>query len=278
MKRKPTILDEIIAQVSLRLPGEKVAVPQHKLEEQIDTMHAPPYFYAALRRGRNSAVPAIIAEVKKGSPSRGIIREDFPVEDLALGLERGGADALSVLTERDYFFGDPAYLRSAVSVVDIPVLRKDFMVDEYQIYQARAWGASAILLIAAALDERTFSLLHEQAAALGLDVLAEIHNTEELRMVMDCGARIIGVNSRDLRTFTIDLNLAKDLLGMIPDDYVRVAESGIKTRGDMAMLRDAGADAFLIGETLMRGDEPEAALRTLRKGITNGEPVCPIVA
>ena len=258
-----TILDEIVERVTARLPAEKQEVPPVVLAEQLQTVAPPASFYAALRAGRDGAKPAVIAEVKKGSPSRGVIRENFPVKELALSLEAGGAAALSVLTERDYFFGSPAFLRTAVDAVSIPVLRKDFVVDAYQIDQARAWGASAVLLIAAALTPADFKRLLQHAQLRGLDVLAETHTEDELKMVLDAGVEIVGVNSRDLKTFRIDLALAERMLGLIPDRCVRVAESGIKTADDMRRLRNAGADAFLIGETVMRGDEPGMVLKNL---------------
>jgi indole-3-glycerol phosphate synthase len=261
MKEK-TILDTIVARVTERLPGEKAAVSLEVLQAQVGEMPAVPSFFEALRRGR-VGTPAVIAELKKGSPSRGVIREEFPVAELAGMLEAGGAAALSVLTERDFFFGAPEYLQAAVARVNIPVLRKDFIVDEYQVYQARCWGASAILLIAAALERDDFFRLLRCADELGLDVLAETHNEDELKMVLDCGARIIGVNSRNLKTFEIDLGIAQRMMAVIPAECVRVAESGVKRVEDMRMLREAGADAFLIGETLMRGEEPGETLKQL---------------
>jgi indole-3-glycerol phosphate synthase len=207
--------------------------------------------------------PRVISEVKHASPSRGIIRQDFRPLSLALELEQAGAAALSVLTDVRHFQGHPDYLRAAAANVSIPVLRKDFIVDPYQLYEARLWGASAVLLIAAALPEDEFRDLHALATELGLDVLCEVHNEPELAKVLGAEAKVIGVNSRDLKTFRTDLNAAAHLLSQIPEGIVRVAESGIRSAADMQGLQRQGTHAFLIGETLMKEDSPGDKLREL---------------
>ena len=205
----------------------------------------------------------VIAELKKASPSKGVIRADFPVATLARELEQGGAAALSVLTEPYYFLGSLAYLQTAAATVQIPLLRKDFIFDELQILEADAYGADAVLLIAAALDLPQMKDFYQCARALNLDALCEIHDERELDMVMDFDADIVGINCRDLKTFKIDHALTCRLLGKIPSGKIKVAESGIHNHADIVRLRDAGAGAFLIGETVMRGEHPGEALKEL---------------
>jgi indole-3-glycerol phosphate synthase len=212
---------------------------------------------------RGDGRPRIIAELKKASPSKGLIRPDFDPAPLGVELAAQGAAALSVLTEPHYFQGCPQYLQTVARCVAIPVLRKDFIVDEYQIHEACAWGADAVLLIAAALDATAFRALYHVARAAGLAVLCEVHTRDELRDVLDVGAEIVGINSRDLRTFKVDLATAETLAAAVPRGIVTVAESGIATREDIARLQRAGIHAFLIGETLMRQPSPGQALRQL---------------
>ena len=256
-----TILDEIIARTRRDLHARRRTCPERELRQEAEHMPLPPDFRARLSPEADGAT-RVIAELKKASPSKGRIREDFDVISLALELERHGAAALSVLTEPHHFQGSPEYLRSVAATVSIPVLRKDFIVDEYQLHEARAWGASAVLLIAAALSPQRFRALHQAARDLGLAVLSEIHNSEELEVVLDGGADIVGINSRDLKTFRTDLATVEALLGAIPENTVRVAESGIHDRADIVRLQQAGADAFLIGESLMRKPHPGRQLDT----------------
>lgn len=216
-------------------------------------------FAAALRRAGFN----VIAELKKASPSKGLIREDFRPLELAKELENAGAAALSVLTEQFYFKGSLEYLKMVAGAVNIPVLRKDFIFDEYQIKEAAAYGADAVLLIAAALPEDAFRKLLAAALEAELEVLTEVHTMAELEFVLSTEAEIIGINSRDLKTFKTDLDLTKKMLGSITEDKVRVAESGIFDHADLVELRKQGADAFLIGEALMRADSPGRRLREL---------------
>ena len=260
--RNETILDEIVARIRDDLRDAKQRVPEERLHELAARSGTCRDFAAALRPGAGGA-PRIIAELKRASPSRGLIREDFEPLALSRELVEHGAAALSVLTEVRYFQGSPHYLQAVAADTSVPVLRKDFIVDSYQLYEARAWGADAVLLIAAALDAAAFRELHCLARPLGLGVLAEVHNRDELHVALDAGADVIGVNSRDLRTFKTDLDSTARLLSEIPDSVVAVAESGINGPADIAAMRRAGADAFLVGEVLMRAPSPGKALDEL---------------
>jgi len=224
--------------------------------------HTPRGFREQLRQVARSR-PAVIAELKKASPSKGLIRADFQSADLAQELERAGAAALSVLTDEEFFQGSLAYLEEASAATSLPCLRKDFMVDEFQMVEARAHRADAILLIVAALKQDELISLARAAQAHELDVLGEVHEEAELQRALDAGCDLIGVNSRDLKTFHVDLATAFGLGEKIPVDCVRVAESGIHSGADVARLRSAGYDAFLIGESLMRAQHPGEALITL---------------
>lgn len=257
------ILDKIIDRNREALELRKKTIPEELLIEQAAAMPPVKNFSAAISRKDRFN---IIAELKKASPSKGLIRENFVPETLCLELEKNGAAALSVLTEEFFFLGSPAYLRKVASMVEIPVLRKDFIFDNYQIYEARALGADAVLLIAAALDEKTFNSLYQTARNAGLHVLAEIHNREELELTVRSGAKIIGINCRNLKTFQTDLKATEELLAAIPDNRIKVAESGIKNHHDIIRLSGLGADAFLIGETLMRAASPGAELRKMIAG------------
>ena len=210
-----------------------------------------------------AAFPGVIAELKKASPSKGLIREDFQPVPLALELESAGAAALSVLTEPNYFLGSLDYLRAVTERVKIPVLRKEFIFDEYQILEARHAGASAVLLIAALLPQPELVRLAEYAAKLELDVLGEAHDAEEVARLLDSPVTLIGVNARDLRTFATDIDTVAGLLASIPPERLPIAESAITSAADIRRLRDAGARGFLIGETLMRAPSPGAKLREL---------------
>jgi len=206
---------------------------------------------------------AVIAELKKASPSKGLIRAEFDVSALARELEAAGAAALSVLTEEEFFQGSLGNLRAASAAVSLPCLRKDFMVDEFQMVEARANAADAVLLIVAALRDEELGRLARAARAQRLDVLCEVHDEDELQRAVDAGCDLIGVNTRDLRTFEVSLETAFELAGKIPAGVVKVAESGIHSADDVARLRAAGYDAFLVGESLMRAERPGDALREL---------------
>jgi indole-3-glycerol phosphate synthase len=222
--------------------------------------HQPRGFRAALRRKSGASV---ISELKKASPSKGLIRADFPVADLARQLEAAGAAALSVLTNAKYFQGSLENLEIASSATRLPCLRKDFIVDEWQIVEARAYGADAVLLIVAALSDDELATLNAAAREWRLDVLCEVHDSIELQRALDAGFDLIGVNNRNLHTFQVDLNTSMQLAELMPPGVVKVAESGIERVEDISRLRQAGYDAFLVGESLMRAPSPGAALREL---------------
>lgn len=256
----PASLDSIVAATRKRLSGSRrIALP---VLERKAADHEPRGFRERLRLAAQGG-PAIIAELKKASPSKGLIRADFRPPELAADLERAGAAALSVLTDEEFFQGSLEYLRQASAATPLPCLRKDFIVDEFQILEARAHCADAILLIVAALGQNELTTFAHAAQSFALDVLCEVHNELELQRGLDAGCDLIGVNSRDLKTFHVDLATALQLAQKIPSHCLRVSESGIHSGADIARLRAAGYDAFLIGESLMRAERPGAALEIL---------------
>jgi indole-3-glycerol phosphate synthase len=265
--RTGTFLSTILASTRATVDAAKSAVPVSELEHRA-AQHRPRGWASALRR-RTAAGPAVIAEIKKASPSKGLIRADFDPEWLARRYRAGGATALSVLTDEPYFQGSLRNLELASAAAPLSCLRKDFTIDEYQIIEARAHRADAILLIAAALSGAELKRFAATAREIGLDVLVEVHTSDELSHVLDAlgetGADAIGVNNRDLRTFEVSPEISLALVDCIPPSVVRVTESGISTAEDIARLRNAGFDAFLIGESLMRQADPGAALATLLK-------------
>jgi indole-3-glycerol phosphate synthase len=256
-----TKLDEIVAAARERVARAKSPLEIKNLEAAA-AAHTPRGFRRRLL-AMSQLGPAIIAELKRASPSKGVLRSNFPVAQLACQLAASGASALSVLTDEQFFQGSLGYLREASMATDLPCLRKDFIVDEFQILEARANRADAILLILSALDDTSFRHLLTRARALELDVLCEVHDPEELQRAMEGGADIIGVNSRDLRTFKVNLDTIIDLSSMIPNHVLRVAESGISSGAEVRELHSFGYQAFLIGEALMRADEPGKKLQEL---------------
>ena len=257
----PPVLDQILTSVRSRVAEARQQLPLSQLTEAAEKTPRPRGFRRVLARAAESGV-AIIAELKKASPSRGLLRGSYPVGRLALQFKESGAAALSVLTEQDHFQGALSDLREA-SVAGLPCLRKDFIVDEYQLYQARAAAADAVLLIASALADPDYGRLYRKARELGLDVLCEVHDSNELARTVAIGADMIGVNSRDLRTLTVRPENHAELVGQLPASVLRVAESGIKTGDDLRRLHAAGYQAFLIGEILMTADDPGATLAQL---------------
>ena len=255
------LLTDIIAATRRTVAECRSTADLRDLERRAD-MHVPRGFRKALASAGKSG-SATIAELKKASPSRGLIRKDFDVTVLARELEMAGATALSVLTDQEFFQGSLRNLALASANTALPSLRKDFIVDEFQIIEARAHGADAILLIVAALSPAELNALVRKSAEVKLDVLCEVHDEEELGRAMDAGCDMIGVNSRDLRTFKVNLETAFRVAASIPPGVVAVAESGIESGGDIARLHAAGYDAFLIGETLMKAPRPGEALRGL---------------
>ncbi|MGH9598106.1 MAG: indole-3-glycerol phosphate synthase TrpC [Edaphobacter sp.] len=256
-----TQLDQILAHTLLQVKSRKAAADFGTLERQA-VAHKPRGFAANLRAVAAHG-PAIIAEIKKASPSKGLIRSDFYPATLARTFESAGAAALSVLTDEEFFQGSLDYLRQASSAVRIPCLRKDFILDSFQVLEARAAGADAILLIVSAHTDASLSDLRDEAHSIGLDVLCETHDRAELDRAIALGFDLIGVNSRDLRTFTVHPERLIELAQAMPNNVVKVAESGIRTAEDIARLQDAGYDAFLVGEALMRQPDPAAALALL---------------
>jgi indole-3-glycerol phosphate synthase len=266
-------LERILTQTRATVAERRNRVPLRDLEP-LAAQHTPRGFARALREKAVSS-PAIIAELKKASPSKGLIRADFDPASLATSLERAGAAALSVLTDERFFQGSLANLESASAATQIPCLRKDFIVDDYQIVEARAHRADAILLIAAALTDADLVRFTALAHQYALDVLCEVHTAEELARVRNLGCDAYGVNNRDLRTFEVRLETSLRLAELLPPHVVHVTESGIHTAADLSQLRAAGFHAFLIGESLMRQPDPGGALHDLLHSSTRAthEPV-----
>lgn len=260
-------LDDIIAKKKLRLGRAMEKIPLAEMtslaEKAMSDLCRPQgNFKAALEKEGLS----LIAEVKKASPSKGLIQPDFDPVRIAVSYEQSGADAVSVLTEEDYFLGSPEYLAAIRGKIGLPILRKDFIIDSYQIYEARVIGADAVLLIAAALDDKQLSDFYRTARQLSLDVLAEAHNAEEISRLAAQDFDIIGINNRDLKTFRVNIENTRDLIGLLPKGTVAVCESGIKGGADSALARKWGADAVLVGETLMRSGDISRCVRELKDG------------
>ncbi len=260
----PVFLDQIVSATRRKVAAAKQSADLRELEQRAEK-HVPRGFRRVLAEKSRGGV-AVIAELKKASPSKGLIRAEFCVEELARELEAGGAAALSVLTDAEFFQGSLENLRKASAAVRIPCLRKDFIVDEFQLLEARANSADAVLLIVAALSSDELMRLAREARARGLDILCEVHDEDELQRALDAGCDLIGVNTRDLRTFKVDTETAFRLAEKIPSNVVRVAESGIRSGEDIARLRAAGYQACLIGESLMRAERPGEMLRELVAG------------
>jgi indole-3-glycerol phosphate synthase len=256
-----TTLDQILAATRDRVARAKERAAVRPLEKAA-AAHTPRGFRKRLAAMAQLG-PAVIGELKKASPSKGVIRGSFPVATLANQLARAGASALSVLTDEEFFHGSLANLLEASAATELPCLRKDFIIDEFQITEARAHHADAILLILAALDDETFRRLLDFARALDLDALCEVHDEEELRRALEGGADIIGVNSRNLKTFQVSLDTLCDMAASIPNHVLRVAESGIDSGADIRELHSSGYQAFLIGEALMRAEDPGQKLQQL---------------
>ncbi|AER55120.1 indole-3-glycerol-phosphate synthase [Pseudoxanthomonas spadix BD-a59] len=257
------ILDTILARKREEIAARGARVPLHELIARARDASPVRGFADALRRTIAGGDAGVIAEVKKASPSKGVIRPDFNPAEIAVSYQFGGASCLSVLTDVDFFQGADAYLQQAREACTLPVLRKDFTIDPYQVYEARVLGADCILLIVAALEDRQLVSLADLAMQLGMDVLVEVHDIDELERALQVPAPLLGINNRNLRTFEVSLHNTLEMKGAVPRDRILVTESGIATGDDVAMLRGQGVHAFLVGETFMRAPEPGEALRQL---------------
>ena len=263
MSNAPDILQKILDRKREEIAERSARTSLATLAGCVDSAPAVRPFLAALEAKITAGRPAVIAEVKKASPSKGLLREDFDPVQIARSYERGGAACLSVLTDRDFFQGAEAYLEDARAATTLPVLRKDFIVDPYQVYEARVMGADCVLLIVSALDDAQMAELTRLTHELGMNVLVEVHDADELERALALEARLIGINNRNLRTFETRLETTLDLLERIPSDRLVVTESGIHTPEDVARMRGRGVHAFLVGEAFMRAEDPGARLAEL---------------
>ncbi len=259
------LLDEILAHKRTEIAQRKQKVSEASFLEMAREQPSPGGFRDALQHTVDQQRPAIIAELKRASPSRGMLRENFDPTQIAGSYQRGGATALSVLTDAHYFKGSGVVLEFARRGSSLPILRKDFIIDPYQVYESCAMGASALLLIVAALGDDELKELHQLARSFGLDVLVEVHDEEELARAAALDANLIGINNRNLQTFEVTLDTTLALAPQAPENSLMVAESGIRTSEDIARIRAGGVHAFLIGETFMRAEDPGAALADLLK-------------
>ncbi|MBO6239625.1 MAG: indole-3-glycerol phosphate synthase TrpC [Butyrivibrio sp.] len=255
------ILDEIAEYTKIRIAKEKQKISLDEVKRKAFDLPKGDFSFEKALRKKDIA---FICECKKASPSKGIIAQDFPYLDIAKEYEKAGADAISVLTEPKWFLGKNEYLKEIAQNVSIPIIRKDFTVDEYMIYEAFGLGASAVLLIVSILDSKQIREYLGICDELGISALVECHDENEIRIAIDAGARIIGVNNRNLKDFSVDISLGKKLRDMVPKDIVFVSESGIKTSDDIKALREIGTDAVLVGETLMRAADKNEALKVLK--------------
>ncbi len=256
------ILDRILETKRAEVAAKKATMSLASLEAMITRRDSPRGFKAALDKKAKTG-PALIAEIKKASPSKGVIREDFDPAGHALAYLKGGAACLSVLTDEQYFQGDDAYLSLVHDTVPLPVIRKDFMIDPWQAHESRALGADAILIIVAALDDQRMAEIEAAAIDCRLDVLVEVHDQKELDRALRLKSRLIGVNNRDLRDFTVSFDRTYELVGKAPKNCTFVAESGLQTRADLDAMREHGVNCFLVGESLMRAADVAAATREL---------------
>ncbi|MAK43879.1 MAG: indole-3-glycerol phosphate synthase TrpC [Spongiibacter marinus] len=259
----PTVLNRIIDRKFEEVAERSARRPIAQLQAEIASASQPRGFVAAMEAKLAAGQSAVIAEIKKASPSKGVIREDFHPAEIARSYEQGGAACLSVLTDADFFQGSEAYLQQAREACSLPVIRKDFIVDPYQVYEARAIAADCILLIAAALDDAQLAQLNALAHELGMDVLIEVHNAEELQRILPLGNRLVGINNRNLHNFETSLDNTFSLLAQIDENRIVVTESGIHSADDVAAMRQHNVDAFLVGEAFMRAAEPGEKLAEL---------------
>lgn len=263
MSNPPDILKKIVKRKQEEIAQREQITPLDQLKE--DSLLASPVrpFVGSMQAKLSNNQPAVIAEIKKASPSKGIIREHFIPAEIARHYEKAGASCLSVLTDKDFFQGSEAYLQAARKACNLPVIRKDFILTPYQVYEARAIGADCILLIVSILEDKDLRSLYHLACELGMDVLIEVHDKAELQRALPLDATLVGINNRNLRTFETSLDTTLDLLALIPEDRIVVTESGIHTVADVQALRAHQVNAFLVGEAFMRAENPATALHQL---------------
>ncbi|MEX1199889.1 MAG: indole-3-glycerol phosphate synthase TrpC [Methylophaga sp.] len=265
MTDTPDILKKILHRKQQEIDERSARVPQSKLQEMAENALPVRGFVEAMQAKIAAGQSAVIAEIKKASPSKGLLRADFRPADIAQSYQSGGAACLSVLTDKDFFQGHEDFLQQARAACELPVIRKDFIIDPYQVFEARAINADCILLIVAALNDYQLEELSQLALQLDMDVLVEVHDAEELHRALVLNLPLIGINNRDLRTFDTRLETTLDLLKQIPDETTVVTESGIHSPADVALMREHHVNAFLVGEAFMRADDPGAALSQLFK-------------
>jgi len=270
MSETPDILKRILARKFQEVDERNRNTSLQELEQRVADADSLRGFVSRLEKTINSGRAAVIAEIKKASPSRGILRKDFKPAEIASSYEQGGAACLSVLTDIDFFKGADACLQQARAACTLPVLRKDFIIDPYQVYEARVLGADCILLIVAALSDAMLGELSQIAVQLGMDVLVEVHDSGELERALKVPGRLIGINNRDLRSFETRLDVTLGMLDKVPDDRIVVTESGIHTPADVALMRSHGVNAFLVGEAFMKAADPGAKLAELFGGAEQG--------
>ena len=267
MSKVPTVLTRIIdrkfEEIAERSADVSIEDLKAQIEAQKGTATDPRGFVASMQRALAEGRSAVIAEVKKASPSKGVLRENFQPAEIALSYQQGGASCLSVLTDVDFFQGSTEYLQQVRAACALPIIRKDFIVDEYQVYEARAMGADCILLIVSALEDAKMAELNDLAVSLGMDVLIEVHDAEELQRSLPLGNTLVGINNRNLHTFDVTLQATIDLLDQIPEDRIVVTESGILAPEDVALMRQHQVNSFLVGEAFMRADNPGQRLAEL---------------
>jgi|TARA_R110001599_G_scaffold148860_1_gene332613 indole-3-glycerol phosphate synthase len=263
MTDTPDILKKILQRKQQEIAERSKRLPINLLQQLAENAEPVRGFVEAIERKLAAGQSAVIAEVKKASPSKGVLREDFRPAEIALSYENGGAACLSVLTDKDFFQGHEDYLKQARTACQLPVIRKDFIIDPYQVFEARAIGADCILLIVAALDDDQLEQLSQLAIQLDMDVLVEVHNEEELHRALVLNLPLIGINNRDLHTFETSLETTIKLLNFIPDETIVITESGILGKEDVTFMREHGVNGFLVGEAFMRADEPGEALANL---------------
>ncbi|MEW8384637.1 MAG: indole-3-glycerol phosphate synthase TrpC [Candidatus Thiodiazotropha taylori] len=263
MKDTPDILKKIVARKQQEIADRLEKRSLQALQERLSESSAPRGFADAIAQRIEAGEAGVIAEIKRASPSKGVLREDFQPAEIALSYQQGGAACLSVLTDIDFFQGSDDYLRQARAACSLPVIRKDFIIDPYQVYEARVIEADCILLIAACLDDAQLHSLNDLAHELGMDVLIEVHDEAELQRTLALENRLIGINNRNLRSFEVTLDTTLGLLDQIPEDRIVVTESGILDQQDVKRMRNHQVNAFLVGEAFMRADDPGARLREL---------------